>query len=537
MLKLLCRDWHSPWVLTSFLWLALLIRVSYFYLSSDKLLISVIPDDAFYYLVLAQNRVEYGFWTFDGTAPASGFHLLYAYSLCAIYALFGKLDWLTLYLLVGIAASSVIAIACHLILRVIQEVIGKDAPLWGLAAFFSCYVLWQPTMLMESWLVILFAALTAYCVFTPTVKVQKERRYDLVTLFILGLIGFCGSLSRSDYGMFPGCIFIAIVLLRGHLNQQLVKSATILTGACLGVAMVLLHNYTIGGSFVQASAQIKLHNSLIHGFSISPSLDMIKGILFPFNGKIPKYIFFGSILLWSMYYGTIFTKKIFNRSQSGEEAATTDDIKITLMIACIGTLIGYVFLYRLNSHALQIWYVSNFIVPTSICLACIGNDLHKIFSMRLLIVIPILYVTIGLSKLFDNQWPHQASMMLAGQIIQSDGKEGNYAAWNAGIVNYFSRKPVTNLDGLTNDQIVPYIKSGKVLEYLVFRKINFLIDSTEMLTNQKLRIQGGYSNPIVDQCITPIRSLDYLDPKYSASTPVTLFFVDTNCLIKNLNKN
>lgn len=530
MLKLLCRDWQNPWAPAIFLWIVLLIRVFYFYLSSDKQLISVIPDDAFYYLVLAQNRVEYGFWTFDGTAPASGFHLLYAYSLSALYALFGKLDWHPLYFTVGITAGSVIAIACYLILRVIQEVIGKDAPLWGLAAFFSCYVLWQPTMLMESWLVILFAALTAYCVFTPTVKVQKERRYDLVTLFILGLIGFCGSLSRSDYGMFPGCIFVATVLLRGHLNQQLIKSATILAGACLGVAMVLLHNYTIGGSFVQASAQIKLHNSLIHGFSISPSLDMIKGILFPFNGKIPKYIFFGSILLWSMYYGTIFFKKILYRSQISEKDATTDDIKISLLIACFATLIGYIFLYRLNSHALQIWYVSNFIIPASVVLAGIGQDIMRRISSAWLLLIPILYVIIGLLKLFETQWPHQASMMHAGQALNQMNIPGNYAAWNAGIVNYFTNAQVTNLDGLTNDQIVPYIKTSRLPEYLVYRNIHFIVDSEEMLKSPRLRQRGGYQDFIMDECIQRVEILDDNDPRYQAKTPVGLYRVDTQCI-------
>lgn len=144
MFKSLFRNWESPWMPASFLWAILLIRVFYFYISDDKQLISVIPDDAFYYLVLAQNRVEYGFWTFDGTAPASGFHLLYAYSLSAIYALFGKLDWRTLYLTVGIMASSVIAIACYLMLRVIQEVIGKDGLPWGLAAFFHAMFYGNP---------------------------------------------------------------------------------------------------------------------------------------------------------------------------------------------------------------------------------------------------------------------------------------------------------------------------------------------------------------------------------------------------------
>jgi hypothetical protein len=532
MFKTRHRNWLSHLALAFFLWTTLVSRVIYFYYSDDKQLIGVIPDDAFYYLVLAQNRVAYGFWTFDGVAPASGFHLLYAYTLSTIYTLFGAIDWRHLFLAISFVASTLIAFSCYLVLTLVHDKLGKGAILWTLATFFSSFVLWQPTMLMEAWYVIFFAALSIYCVFMSQVSIKKGDQYLALNILILGLVGFGGSLSRSDYGMLPGCIFIASLLVSQRWNQEVIKSTAILAGACIGVGFVLLHNYSVGGSFVQASAQIKLHNSIINGFSFTPSLDMLKGILFPFNGKIPKFVFFGFILLWSLYYVGIALKRIiiFWRDKSDENAA--DRTVIGLRISCILSLVGYIVLYRLNSHALQIWYVANFIIPASIIFALIGNDIFKLFKVRWVGVVPIVYIAVGLSYTFDTQWPHQASMMNAGLYLNKNREPGNYGAWNAGIVNYFSKIPITNLDGLTNDQIVPYIKSDQFLNYLNTRQINYLIDSEEMLKSQRLRRQGGYDRPATDRCITRLIILDDQNSRFQANTPVGLYAVDLPCIQK-----
>ena len=49
--------------------------------------LAFIPDDAFYYLILARNFLDLGFWTFDGESTATGFHLLHGYFLVLLYSI------------------------------------------------------------------------------------------------------------------------------------------------------------------------------------------------------------------------------------------------------------------------------------------------------------------------------------------------------------------------------------------------------------------------------------------------------------------
>src|SRR5512147_2987135 len=56
--------------------------------SPDTLQVTYTPDDAYYYLSLARNFVNYHTWTFDsGVSRTSGFHPMLAYILVLLYAL------------------------------------------------------------------------------------------------------------------------------------------------------------------------------------------------------------------------------------------------------------------------------------------------------------------------------------------------------------------------------------------------------------------------------------------------------------------
>jgi len=43
---------------------------------------------------------------------------------------------------------------------------------------------------------------------------------------------------------------------------------------------------------------------------------------------------------------------------------------------------------------------------------------------------------------------------------------GRIAGWNIGIVSSLNDGAVNNLDGLTNDQIYPFVEAGTVAEYI-----------------------------------------------------------------------
>ena len=73
-------------ILPFILFIVLLSRLIYFYNLTESQLIGIVPDDAFYYLKMAQNKAFLGIWSFDGINTSTGFHLLYGYLLYFIFS-------------------------------------------------------------------------------------------------------------------------------------------------------------------------------------------------------------------------------------------------------------------------------------------------------------------------------------------------------------------------------------------------------------------------------------------------------------------
>ncbi len=214
-------------------------RVVWFYAAADPLLIAVIPDDAFYYIQLARHRVADGFWTFDGASPATGFHLLYGYFLAALFWFFGDIGWRPLYLLIGCLASFSIALSALFTFRTVETIL--DPKLVPIAAipFFSWEVISLSAFMVESWLVLLFAALTAH-------SVSADSRPTAHGALGLLAIGVLGSLARTDFGLWPGilfCVFLARAALRGREYNALYRSAFILGGAVVG-RRIFIYTFT-----------------------------------------------------------------------------------------------------------------------------------------------------------------------------------------------------------------------------------------------------------------------------------------------------
>ena len=80
---------QGGWAVFIIVLASLTIRTISISLFLPNRVVSFVPDDALYYIGLAKNRVSTGNWTFDGTAPATGFHLLWGYILWYIYIILG----------------------------------------------------------------------------------------------------------------------------------------------------------------------------------------------------------------------------------------------------------------------------------------------------------------------------------------------------------------------------------------------------------------------------------------------------------------
>jgi len=80
-----------------------------------------IPDDAFYYLVLARNFAESGSWTFDHMSTTSGFHPLHAFYLALVSAISGAAEFSTMLWASGLAAVVAMSRAAYLCAQIVSR--------------------------------------------------------------------------------------------------------------------------------------------------------------------------------------------------------------------------------------------------------------------------------------------------------------------------------------------------------------------------------------------------------------------------------
>lgn len=500
-----------------FVFLLAMARVIYFEIGPVENLIGVIPDDAFYYIQVARHRAQDGFWTFDGTAPASGFHVLYGYFLFFIYSITPDLHWKTLFLIIGILASFTIAGSAYFTCQTVQSFFGRKSAIVAVAPFVIAPTIVQATVMMESWLVLFFSALTLFVI----LKIKKLTTYWFIACFLVGLLG---SLSRADYGMWPALIFLVLVLTQPIKNSnELKKSSWILIGAIVGVLMLFLNNYFISGHLFQASAEVKYYWSALSGHPLASTIELLFILAFPFLGSFAKPI---GILLCTILLAFTLYAALTKLKQKNEKSV---DISTSVFIGCAITILSYVCFYRYNSQAIQVWYFANFIVPIAFCSCAIYY-----YSFKSNLVLPAFFIFIsfnflGLATLFHIPYPHQASMMKAGIYLKKSNINATFGSWNAGIFSYFSGRPLVNLDGLINDEVFPFIKSNSLLDYIKKRNINYLVDYEAMLKTNAFRIKGGYDDPQVDNCII---SFAVIDEKPSGWGSVTIYKIKDDCLTK-----
>jgi len=505
-----------PEVAATLILLITLARVAYFYHLPDQTLVGIIPDDAFYYIQLAHHRVMDGLWSFDGKTPATGFHLLYGYAVALIFSFNPNLDWRELYIIVSIASSLAICFASYCTAKTAQNLFSHESSLLAVAPFLLTTCTIQSTSMMESWMVMLFSALTI-------LSATSNKTPTRLTYSALILLGVAGSFSRSDYGLLPGVLFAVSILMRKSISTGIIKrNLSILIGAIAGVMVITAHNFYTSGSLFQASAQTKLYWSQISGHKIYPALSLAATVFLQGFETYTKSLKIAAFLAIGLLLVAV-TFKATRRAQGNQGA-----IGKMLAVACAATIVGYILFYRHNSEAIQIWYAANLIAPAGIIIAAAAHFFQRKSHPFAAWPVFALYAAAGISGLTLIPWPHQTAMMQAGLNIRDSQENHIYGSWNAGIISYFSGKDILNIDGLTNDDVFPYIKSNTLYDYLAHENITRLVDFEAMLTLKSRRIRGGYDDPRIDQCISPLGAINPDAPKWRDSS-VMIFAIKPHC--------
>ena len=454
--------------------------------ASEMLKVQYVPDDAFYYLQLAKNFSSLGQWTFDsGISVTSGFHLLLAYLLSGLYGLLQPET--TQFVNVGLGVSLLFTIITFIVLwRWAFSLKNVYFFLFLALILTSRNVVYNSVSGTEWSLVVLLAVLYGLFFFSRT----DYRFRHFAALF---LIGFLGSLARSDFGLFPFSLLAAVGLFQ-LLRRKLMPLAFPfigLLGSVMGVLFTLLHNFIFTDQFLQSSARMKAYWA---GFQTSGYYVTLFHAVFLIGGVglfILLFLFLSAVLL-----------KPNKRSGRSQEFKLTEKATMMLVASSL-SLVGYTIVYAHNSDV-QPWYTANLIMPLLFIIAVLSDrfkhDSHHqyvIWGCSIVGIASILFSTVSLYLLRSEHtpWPHQQIMLQVGQYLQQQPLDGRVGAWNAGIIGYFQGGQVVNLDGLVNNDIYDYAISNTLPSYLDEKRICYIVDFENMLTDQAYRLRGGYDQP------------------------------------------
>lgn len=425
-----------------------------------------IGDDSYYYLNLARNFVDNGVWSFDryGTIT-TGFHLINAYLISLFYYVFHDYYFLIL-------PGFYFSLSLLLIYNIYKKIRLDRISLLLFSLLISSYATVINVISFMEWIWVIISVLLGYNIFSN--KLYSTRYFLIVAFF--------GTLVRTEYILFPLSVVICFYFLgegKGSLKRNNVLF--FLAGGSLGICFITFHNYLISGYLLQSSADIKLYRSLLLGINPLPfiyqAVRSYIGIprLNIFIDPGSRILFYNIILmigLLSLGFFVLILKHWFSSIKKNFKNEVQGEPKL---LSSILLLIFITFFYSFNSFAMQIWYSSMFVVPSFVCLEYLlrKKNLNLVSSMiGIFIIVNIL--SLWFSKPFN--FGQEKAVSLA-KVVNEQFPDKKLAAWDSGILGYYVESRVVNLDGLVNNEVIEYIKNNRLIEYIIKKEIEILIQS------------------------------------------------------------
>ncbi len=471
-----------------------------------KDLVCFIADDAFYELQIARHFLSCGKWSFDGGySTTTGFHLLNVYLMSLLPRLMAH-PWLAIefWMAAGLALS---ILSVFTLTNFVYRKFGAFALVPTFLVLTTPSFTLQSTGLLEYPYVILIAALYISALFLW----HGEHRSTLLGIFLLG---FAGSIARSDFGGFPLAIFLtcSIAFFLNHRIEYLLKSFCGLAGASLGLAVVFLHTFVFSGHFLSGSAMTKALWGRRVGYS---PFRPILTIILTLTSSARTLIF---ILMFSALAATLrLCVRALDRSShtkvapEGRELGGNDSKLLAGCGAC--AIVLYLLVYGADP-ALQPWYSASFAIPLLLILALAARAAARDRAIRTYFIGAVALLSgVNILSTYAPPWHHQRYMLEMAEYLQGHHLVGRIGGWDVGIVGFFTDGNIVNLDGLMNDQIYRYAREGKVEQYIDRAEIKYLVDFPMQIEDPKLSEMVGFEGKSVSARLRPEHSIISTDRK------------------------
>lgn len=487
-------------------------------------------DDAYYYFELAANFPQLGYWTFDRIHPSNGVQPLWAITLTAVAQVS---DWLGIHdkdvlarVFVGLAAAAHFAsslVLFHLLARVVST--GTAIAAAG-AFLLPMGIVWQRVWGLENSLyALLLISTIAYY------HLEYLGRATIRRSVVLGaFLGFT-ALARLNAGFLIPCILAHYLFITRHegfsarFKQTFVSglAASLLIGSYLAYNLVTTdHLLPIGGAAKQLHAQRFLESigldapptslsywttvfstyyNAMTWFITSRGLDgmWIAGsrLVFDEDSSIRIEIFLvicGAILALPAALGRPLEWARFLLSRLRRLSAFGYVLVFGIVDALVSIML---FPNQLGLAMIKWWFVENEIViavvTATLTVAALAYIAGRFMTgRRQAMLVPLVlcvFVAYNMQEHVRFYWiedrrnydwnpSYNDEMYLAAKWLNSNiPTETIIGAWNAGVLGYYSKHRVVNLDGLVNDfEILPYLREGRIADYIRDQGIQYLAD-------------------------------------------------------------
>lgn len=481
-----------------------------------RMLSTYISDDMFYYLKIASNIAQNHGVRFDGRNITNGFHPLYMVILVSFFKFIPHFSTHAIRITLSFLACIQIITAYFLYKISSLFIKNKFAILIGTFFFvFHPFNFFAGLSGIEAPLATFFLCLSMYWYLGMYSK-KNVSRQKLISL---------GALFGLSFMARTSAIFMIFGILIDYcFHKMLIQKSKLYTVFCdfmyLGITMFsviapwFLWSIAACRTIFQDSMNaIKFWST--HITALIPTLSQKQGlplkkkiiwmietayqIFFDFNIVFLLVLFLVPLLFWILHW---FKKRNAGIAQISLFYTTS---LMTVM------LWGFYFCHL--GHIQHWYFLSSFLCASlfiSISFFIIFEFFKNTFmrySIKTFAVLILIYAFLlqGNSIIRYGFYPwHKGHLKMAKIINQKVPQNEFVGSFNAGIYSAFSGRTVTNLDGVANHSILPFLKNGGLLQYLEQENIRYIVDYqdfTDFIPNDRKIILWQENTPIMGTII------------------------------------
>jgi len=404
--------------------------------------LSIFPDDAYYYLRIAQNIVAGLGSSFDGINQTNGYHPLWMMILTALAAVFRSPEGLVRATLVfQVLATS----AGFAFLGLSFSETGKSRKaLWIAGALVFLNPISASIFINGLESAIYFLALSFG--FRLWMNLQKKTPGSSFSWLGAGLFFGMVFLSRLDGGILAVWLLIAILISEGGFSARLKKALAFGIGFVLLAAPYLIYNFLEYGHPLPISGRVK-------AYYMSHNIYYLLGLTLLFAFAI------GAVLLFHF---------LARKRLSGFSKTLLSYLEFSL---------STVFYYLLTPvYAFGVWYYLPMVLVLILISGWIFSALlgTRHFLAKALAGALVMLGALGIFGGFfyylnpSMNSTFQAQAEVTDWIKKNTPEDALLSAWSSGGVAYFSGRQTVNLDGLVNsaDYFFNYRVKGRREEFM-----------------------------------------------------------------------